>query len=275
MILLRNPKVLFVRARKIAGTSLSLAMSVFADNTSIVVPMFIQYEMMRIAMGGHTPVNWSQRKDVETQYSELLTKIYGYCQHKGYNPLEWTGGYFDPHVQEVLQYALKNDRHKIMQPGGRPKAHFMQYVGHLTAADIQRRLTNDFNKAHKVTIVRHPYEAFVSLAYQLRERDKRNNREVPLEKSIDEAISGGPFNSPYYFLNGELCCDTYLKVESLEEDMKKFSEKIGLNFADHMLHTRSRIREDKTPATEVLSETQKDRIYNICKQEFIAFDYEP
>lgn len=273
MVLLRNPNVLFVRARKIAGTSLSLAMSVYADSSSIIAPMFIQYEMMRIAMGGHTPVNWSQRKDVEEKYTELLTKVYGYCMHNGYDPLTWTGGYFDPHVQEVLKYTLQNDRHHIMQPGGRPKAHFMLYVGHLTATDIKRRLPKDFADAHKVTIVRHPYEAFVSLAYQFRERDKRNNREVPLEKNINEAISGGPFNSPYYFADGVLCCDTYLRLENLEEDLKEFEEKIGLNLSEHMLHTRSRIREDKTPASEVLSQKQKDRIYNICKREFEEFGY--
>lgn len=57
MILLTNPKLLFLKPQKVAGTSFEIALSKFADENAILTPIVEEDEKIRLDLGFRGPQN--------------------------------------------------------------------------------------------------------------------------------------------------------------------------------------------------------------------------
>lgn len=55
MIILHDPKIIFLKARKVAGTSLEIALSKYADDRSIITPVGEDDELLRKQLGFRGP----------------------------------------------------------------------------------------------------------------------------------------------------------------------------------------------------------------------------
>jgi len=62
LILLKHPKVLFLKSRKTAGTSFEIALSKFADENSVITPITLEDENTRQTLGFKGPQNYLMSK---------------------------------------------------------------------------------------------------------------------------------------------------------------------------------------------------------------------
>lgn len=61
MILLHEPKIIFLKPRKVAGTSFEIALSSFASQSSIITPISPEDEVTRSKLGFRGPQNFTYR----------------------------------------------------------------------------------------------------------------------------------------------------------------------------------------------------------------------
>ena len=149
---------------------------------------------------------------------------------------------------------------------------------HTKAEQIRRMVPRKFWKgAFKFTSERHPYEKAVSLAYYRMGKPGKaeQNQSRPFEEMLDSVIAGeGYCGFRYYSINGRPVVDDFIRQESLSADLKRIGEKLGLSIPDELPRRKSRYREDRRPAHEILSAAQKDIIFAKCKPEFELLGYE-
>ena len=67
MIYLADKKILFLKAKKVAGTSFEIALSRYSTNpeADIITPIMVADELIRVRQSGRLPVNWASNKYVE------------------------------------------------------------------------------------------------------------------------------------------------------------------------------------------------------------------
>ena len=164
MIYLKKERVVFLKARKVAGTSFEMALSRFAMKDDIITPISPNDERARKELG------------------------FSSCQN-------------------------------YMDKSGAPI-----FNNHISAADAKKKLgISIWNDAQKITIVRNPFDVYVSLFYY------HNGAEADISK-----LSGWYFdgkgasylgvNHKQYFIKEEMIVDRFIRYESFEEDIFKVEE---------------------------------------------------
>lgn len=243
MIYLASRRLLFVKPKKTAGTSVEVALSCNATDADIVTPLLEEDEAIRHRAGGHFPVNWAWRRADEARYRARFDR---YLQD-GIVPRRWFG--------------LKRGR--LYNRLG------AKFLNHDPPAKVRRRLgAAAFDAAFLVTMTRHPYEVVVSYANHLRQGTGR-----PLEPFLERAVRHRPLNDPYYF--GPRPPDFVIRYEHLHEDLAALEQRFGLDLVARMPFTKNRARADRRPASEVLSEAQKACIRASHARIFETFGYAP
>lgn len=242
MIYLSEPNLLFLKPKKVAGTSIEVAFSCNASTADIVTPLTPVDEKIRYERGGQFPVNWAKDPEFEKTYrarfdAYLLT---------GVLPKRWMG--------------LKKSRlYRKTQA---------KVYNHITPAQMKKADMGDLlQTARIVTICRDPYEQLVSYASHLA-RDKGKS----VEKMIEKALSKRPINDAFYFGGGEP--EFILRYETLSEDLTKLEKEFGLKLIENLPFTKNKARKDRRPARETLSEDQKARCQALYGQSFDTFGYE-
>jgi hypothetical protein len=151
---------------------------------------------------------------------------------------------------------------------------------HMTAEEILPWLPPGFFEgAFKFTVERHPYEKAVSLAhFRWKKREKLEGvREFAgdFETHLEQVVRGGGYaGHPYYSIGGKTVVDDFIRQEDLLPDLKRIGEKIGIAIPDELPQKKTRHRKDSRPAREVLSEAQKEIVFETCRPEFERFGYE-
>jgi hypothetical protein len=254
MFFLAKQNVLFLKPRKVAGTSFEIALSVSATNEDIITPISLEDELIRVDQKGHLPVNWSRQPQLEATYVSLIQQI-----HR----LKRSG---------VISEELKTKRQQVRDLL-HIKGHRL-YYNHITPDEIKINFgESEFDNALKVTITRHPYEQLISQAYWLHRGKQRRN--LAIEQIIDELLAEPAPNTPYYFANGKQICDIYLKMEQFEKDVIALESQIGIKIWQFMPMTKKSSSGARPRATEILTENQKLKIQQRSKLEFELFDYDP
>jgi hypothetical protein len=149
----------------------------------------------------------------------------------------------------------------------------MKFYSHMGAGEIKSKLDATFwANAFKFTIERHPYEKVVSAAfYKL--GLKRPTEEFPkMLKKILRKQSYATFR--YYSIDNQVIVDDIVKLENLRPDLERVAKKIGVTLPDELPRMKSHVRQDERPAREILTQSQKDEVYHVCKQEFDLLGYE-
>ena len=243
MIYLKQKNIIFIKTRKTAGTSVEIALSVNASDSDIVTRISPKDELVRIDAGGHFPVNWAKKPILEKRYRKSI-----YRAHEN-------------------RELLRNVRRKAFSKRTRIKHHALpDEIKKLIGAE-------QFDSAHKFTIVRHPYEQIVSSAnFRMRNRSERN-----IVEEVDYILFGESKyepNSSFYFVDGEMVIDTFIRYEHLEDDLRQFESRFDLVILKHLPFTKHEYRQDRTPAADILTKEQKAHCYELCAWEFERFDYE-
>lgn len=153
---------------------------------------------------------------------------------------------------------------------------------HVPAAQIRQYVRRDiWNRAFKFTSERHPYEKAVSLAFYFaskKEKIEGKGRKPPSEdfdQVLDSVVKVGRYRSfPLYFIDGAPVVSDFIRYESLEADLKSITEKLGIDLPP-LPEMKAAVRTDRRPARDILTQAQKETIYEKCRPEFELLGYEP
>ena len=122
MIILHEPKIIFLKARKVAGTSLEIAFSKYADDSSIITPVGDEDELLRKSLGFRGPQGH--------MYS----------------------------IRERLNFPLKNVLPALLRKSCRRK--YTQHMSaEVVRARIGWEVWSSY---YKVSVIRNPFDYFVS-----------------------------------------------------------------------------------------------------------------
>jgi hypothetical protein len=160
------------------------------------------------------------------------------------------------------------------------------FVTHIAAADIRPLIRDDiWNGFFKFTSERHPYEKAVSYAYFRNSKTVRRRRRDPAQRGrrdgkdfaahLDRVVNRGNYASaPYYMIDGRPVVDDFIRLETLDADLRRIGTRLGIAIPDALPRKRVTERDDPRPAREILSPQQRDKVYEHCEAEFALLGYE-
>jgi hypothetical protein len=148
------------------------------------------------------------------------------------------------------------------------------YNPHMSAKELRKLVGRKFwRSAYKVTVERHPYEKAVSQAYY--RMFKRNKLEEPFEDFLDRTVRQGGYRGfPLWSIKGKPVVDDIIRQETLVADLERVTDRLGIPMPTELPEMKRRTRADRRPAREILSDEQKEIVYEHCAQEFEILGYE-
>lgn len=230
---------ILIRTKKTASTAVELGLSTICGPDDVISPIGAGQEILRSRLGA-APRNFNADKTLEARLAEAVRT-----------------GKRHP-VREVTAYNRAS--------GG--------CTGHMSVREVKNWVSEKFWKtAYKFTTERHPYEKALSLAHFSYKGDVAKN--VRFEDHLNRIVNEGyKLYSGYrlYSIDGKSVMDGFLLHDTLSDDIAKLRVRLRLPVFE-LPRARSR-RNDRPPATEVLSDAQKRVIAEHCKQEFDLFGWE-
>ena len=152
---------------------------------------------------------------------------------------------------------------------------------HVAIDKIRPLLRDDFwNGAFVFTSERHPYEKAVSFAYWRwwnisSRQEKRERPKKDFAKHFDEMVRRGKYPSfPLYSIDDRPVVHDFIRLESLKEDLARIADRVGITVPEELPRTREESRADRRPAKEILSDEQKQIVWERCRREFEILGYE-
>lgn len=231
---------IFIKTRKTAGTAIELVLSSLCGDADIITPIHPDDEKIRQAHGWRGPQNFRV----------------GPASASGHEGVLERGGEAD--YQEMMK--------------GHPTGN--EYYNHMPASLARRMLGEAFwEKAHKWTIERHPYEKAVSQAYF--KMWFMGRPAADFQAVLDELIAGNEIdNGDLYTIDGKVALDEIIRQEDLPGSFQAVLAKSGLRFDGALPRAKTVQRADRRPAAEILTEKQKKAIYESCRGTFELMGYE-
>jgi hypothetical protein len=252
MIYLKSRKLLFIKPLKTASTSLEIAFSCNACPEDIVTPISTKDELLRLKMGGQMPVNYAQSRSVERRYDAKVRMI--------------------DRLGRMFPNLALETQEKLVKPFYRTKGR-KPYFNHIKPAELVAQAGKQIlDDSFVVTMCRHPYEVLVSRVYWERWKKERAT-EFDVSAAIDLMLESEPLNLDYYFYEGEFIPDFVVRYENLTEDLERLESMQNLELLKHMPFTKNAVRKTRTPASEMLSDTQKKVCYEKNRLIFEKFGY--
>ncbi len=96
------------------------------------------------------------------------------------------------------------------------------------------------------------------------------------ETILDETVRLGEYRGyPLWSIRKRVAVDEFIRQETLKADLEKVLEKLGIPMPEQLPQMKSKMRKDRRPAREILSDAQKEIVYRFCKREFRILGYKP
>lgn len=195
MIISHKYKFIFVKSKKVAGTSLELALSKHLDKDDVITP--VHEEGLRVERGYATGKHYRKKlseirlADV-IQWNRLLLKQF---------------------------YRRYKSGVKITLPA-RPR----KYYAHMPAKEIKQAVAKDIWESYfKFTIERNPWDLVVSYYYFW----MRHNSEMPFEEFVSTGVAKNASNWDFYMDGDTLLVDKVVKYEEFDTELAGISRLIG------------------------------------------------
>ena len=147
---------------------------------------------------------------------------------------------------------------------------------HVPAIIVQDYVEDVFDEYYKFTSVRNPLDKMLSCYFYWRENPLLGPAVRPLDYSFSDWILAygfehtlAIFHEPYYKIDDEIIVDDYIRYETLEEDLWRICDVLGMKYDyRYLLHYKKSKRDD----VEITAEA-KNKIREKFKQELIDLNY--
>lgn len=240
MILSHKYKFIFIKGKKVAGTSIEIALSSLCGKNDIITPITPIDELVRIKNGVHCQNFCTDKKILD----EYILKLNSYqenikapkCEYYNHMSLERVLGLSSLNINDYYYIVAERDPYAKVLSGASFGLYFEEYkkTGIMNVNDIQIR------------------------------------------KGIEDYISGGKMSNVYNF---DLYClhlkkpDFILKFESLAEDFNTLLERLGAASSIKLPHVKKSGCFDRTSVNDIFTENQIDAVSKSFKNEFDYFGY--
>jgi len=238
MIISRSKNLIFVRTRKVAGTSIEFALSRHCrDPDDVITP--IRNDIERAAVGVW-PRNFMRLPRLEDEYRAVVASG-------------------DAERVKSAQLAMRKD---------------MNFWDHISARQIRDRVGEEFWRgAVKVSVIRDPYEFIVSqLHFQLYERGVAI---TPARRLVEllSIVLRIPRNIDVISIDGRIAVDRVLRYESLREELRGLAAIVGADISGELPHFKAGIRPSTATPESELGPWIRRLIAWRWRREFETFGY--
>lgn len=224
---------IFIKTRKTGGTSVEIVLSTWCSGHDICIPITAEDEILRRAFGGQ-PMNFCQDGALSREFLKALD-----------------GG--DPNVIDAGYRRLR--------------AHLL-FRNHDPASKVKTALPDLWRGGFTFAVDRHPYEKVISLAYWRLAR-RWGGDTTGFSAVLEDAIESEDYvNYPLYADTNGLLVDAVFRYEDMWKEIGALGARIGRLLPKSLPTAKARFRQDRRPARELLSPSQRQRISEKCAPEF-------
>lgn len=240
MILSFRHRFVFVRARKVAGTSVEMALSTVCGGDDIVPPMIAVDERQRQVMGGFSG-NYCSHPLAEKHYAKAVLQI----------PEEQLGK---------------------LQPPPTP------YTPHMAVADIASVSGQALDGLRLIAVARNPYSRLISFLHMRRHfGGYRAGSGMPgqasgLSEELDRMRAAGGIPALKSLTLYDSMTPDLLRYETLESDLAVLGSRLGVAFPP-LPHAKRGVLSDTIDPHQIFSRSQLDWINSYLAEEFSVFGY--
>ena len=143
------------------------------------------------------------------------------------------------------------------------------YYNHMPATEIREYVgENIWNSYYKFCFERNPFDKIISHYYN-RHRDEDINIKSYIEKGHMRWIKGFDM----YTDGGNVIVDKIYKYEHLDDALEDISRKIGCKVELESYKAKGNFRKDRRNYSEILSETEKEKIAIMFAREIKLLNY--
>jgi hypothetical protein len=182
---------------------------------------------------------------------------------------------------DIVLHTRLDALRPVMKPGIAATRWEGDILTHAPISKIRPLLRDDiWDRLFKFTSERHPYERAMSLAhYRVRQmheknRSRRHERSSDFPALLDHIVRLGKYSTfRLYAIDGRPVVDDFVKLETLDADMQRIGARLCIPLPEKMPRRRETPRDDPRPAREVLTQEQRDIVYEHCRPEFELLGY--
>lgn len=239
MITLFNSKFIFLKPRKVAGTSFEIALSSFATINSIITPITIEDELLRNQLGFLGAQNFLMSP------SEI-------------------------DLSENTQFSYKNFP-RFQLP--------LKFWNHMSAKNVKKNLGEVlWSNAFRISIVRNPYDMAVSMFFFENKHIDNWTSETFNQWCIKNSARFS-LNQKQYLIDGQEIINSYIRFESFQDDIlkleAKFYELKGLYHLFQKIRAKASYRPQEADTRYLFSKAPEAHriISQACAFEIEKFSY--
>ena len=254
MIISESNQFVFVKGRKVAGTSVEVGLTSLCDHRDILTPI--------------TPID----EVVRFQTTRLMAQNYGADPEK----LEAYA-----HTIQRIEQGDEANWSEIRKPRG-------QYLGHMPLIEIEDQYGAIPQDWTIIAITRCPYEQALSRIKHMANKEavrERSEAAIDVESSYFQEAKTKFINkaaNKKLRLNIDLYKDSannlrpnfYLRYENLNGDYKQLLEKLGQANAPELPHLKKTSTTKRTSAQDLFERQELDIINACFEEEFQQYNYQ-
>jgi hypothetical protein len=245
MILSHKFKFIFVKGKKVAGTSVEMALSTICGPSDIVTPITAIDELQRLTMGGRSQ-NYSIDRDTEEAY---IREIHA-------KPL-----------RDLSQLSVPKEK----------------YYNHMSLQEIMKAYAAPLTDYAIVCVERSPYGKILSWANMVltfksyQEGAQMQSDLVALRRFIDQALDNDDFievrNIDLYRGSDNGVAARPMRYENLLADFTKFLQGLDVEDPPYLPHAKKGLAKYLEPR-EFFRKDQLRKINDLFSEEFSTFGYD-
>jgi hypothetical protein len=245
MILSHKFKFIFVKGKKVAGTSVEMALSTICGPTDIITPITAIDELQRLRMGGRAQ-NYSIDRNIEAAYT-----------------------------RDVQTTALR-DLSRLTVPKE-------QYYNHMSLRELINAYDRPLTGYAIVCVERCPYGKILSWANMVltfksyQEGSQMQSDPVALRRFIDQALDNGDFlevrNIDLYRGSDNAVAARPMRYENLIADFTMFLKGLDVKDVPCLPHAKKGLARRLEPR-EFFRKDQLCKINGLFSEEFSTFGYD-
>jgi hypothetical protein len=245
MILSHKFKFIFVKGKKVAGTSVEMALSTICGPTDIVTPITAIDELQRLRMGGHAQ-NYSIDRNIEAAYT-----------------------------RDVQTTAVR-DLSRLTVPKE-------QYYNHMSLRELINAYEQPLTGYAIVCIERCPYDKILSWANMVlsfksyQEGAPMQSDLIALRRFLDQALDNDDFidvrNIDLYRGSDNRVTARVMRYENLLADLTAFLKALDVKDLPYLPHVKKGLAKHLEPR-EFFRKDQLRKINDLFSEEFNTFGYD-